>query len=86
MTLPDALAILELMEARDDDRFDKAAVRWAGRLALETPGLTLAELARAAAALDALPDTEAPQLLAGLASAAPPARPGAHGGRRGGLL
>ena len=33
-----------MIEARAEERFDAAAVRWAGRLALETPDLELAEL------------------------------------------
>lgn len=53
--LPDALAILELIEAQDEARFEPAAVRWAGRLALEAPGLTLSQLNLAIEALDGLP-------------------------------
>jgi hypothetical protein len=53
-----ALAILELIEAEDEARFEPAAVRWVGRLALEGPGLTLAQL-HLAIALDGLPDDEA---------------------------
>jgi hypothetical protein len=41
IALPQALAILALIEAQDEARFEPAAVRWVGRLALETPGLTL---------------------------------------------
>jgi hypothetical protein len=36
-----ALAVLSLIEHRDEQRFDAAAARWTGRLALEAPGLTL---------------------------------------------
>jgi hypothetical protein len=68
--LADALAILELIEAHDEDRFDAAAVRWVGRLALEAPGLTLAQLAEAVEALDALPDTEPKRVLRELAAGA----------------
>lgn len=56
--LADALAILELIEAQDETRFEPAAVRWAGRLALEAPGLTLSQLHLAIEALDGLPDDE----------------------------
>src|SRR5690348_584528 len=65
--LPVALAILELIEADDERAFDAAAVRWAGRLALETPGLTLSQLPLALEALDALPDTDAKATLEALA-------------------
>jgi hypothetical protein len=44
--LRDALAILLVIEAKDDDGVERAAVR-AGRLANETPDLELAELAGA---------------------------------------
>ena len=57
--LPDALAILELIEAQEEARFEPAAVRWVGRLALEAPGLTLAQLHLAIEALDGLPDEQA---------------------------
>lgn len=35
--LDDALAILSLLAERGDDRFDRAAARWVGRLLVETP-------------------------------------------------
>ena len=66
----DALGILLVIEAKDDDRFDAAAVRWAGRLALETPGLELAELAGALESLHALPDEHAQRTLLALAERA----------------
>jgi hypothetical protein len=69
--LPDALGILELIETQDDGRFEPAAVRWAGRLALEAPGLTLAQLHRAIEALDGLPDDDARATLRELARRAP---------------
>ena len=65
--LPDALGILELLEAQDEARFERAAVRWVGRLALEAPGLTLAQLHLAIEALDGLPDDEARATLRELA-------------------
>jgi hypothetical protein len=65
--LPDSLSILELIEAHDEQRFEPAAVRWAGRLALEARGLTLAQLQLAIAALDGLPDEEARATLRELA-------------------
>jgi hypothetical protein len=39
--LVDALAIVELIEELEPERFQAAAVRWAGRLALEAKGLAL---------------------------------------------
>jgi hypothetical protein len=61
--LRDALGILMVIEAKDDERFDRSAVRWAGRLALETPDLELAELAGAIESLHALPDEHAQRTL-----------------------
>jgi hypothetical protein len=44
--MADALAILLVLDAEHEGRFEPAAaVRWAGRLAIEAPGLDLAELA-----------------------------------------
>jgi hypothetical protein len=40
-------------------RVEPAAVQWAGRLALEAPGLTLAQLHLAIEALDRLPGDDA---------------------------
>ena len=68
--LPDALGILLVIEASDEERFEAAAVRWAGRLALETPGLELAELAGALESLQALPDEHAQRTLLALADRA----------------
>jgi len=79
VNLRDALGILLVIEAKDEERFDAAAVRWAGRLALETPDLTLAELAGAVESLDALPDEHAQRVLTQLADRA---RPLAKRGRR----
>ena len=70
IALPDALGILLVIEAKDDERFDAAAVRWAGRLALETRELTLAELAGALESLHALPDEHAQRTLLALAQRA----------------
>jgi hypothetical protein len=69
----DALGILLVIEAKDDERFEPAAVRWAGRLALETPDLALAELAGALESLHALPDEHAQRSLLALAERARPA-------------
>jgi hypothetical protein len=85
--LRDALAILLVIEAKDDERFERSAVRWAGRQALEVPDLALAELAGALESLHALPDEHAQRSLLALADRAvrpkPPAdRPPAAGARR----
>ena len=45
---------LELLADLRPDKFDRAAVRWHGRLELETPTLTVAESQLALAALGAL--------------------------------
>src|SRR4029079_17673877 len=79
ISLPGALLILELIESQDERGFEPAAVRWAGRLALEAPGLTLAQLHLAVEALDRLPDDEAKATLRALARRAK-ARP-AEGAR-----
>jgi hypothetical protein len=79
ITLRDALGILMVIEREAEERFDAAAVRWAGRLALETPDLELVELRGALESLDALPDEHAQRVLLGLADRA---RPLAARGRR----
>ena len=38
IALRDALGILIVIEAQAEERFEAAAIRWAGRLAIETPG------------------------------------------------
>lgn len=53
--LDDALAICLLMGHHDDDRYERAAVRWLARLSLETPAVGLEDLRRALVAFDALP-------------------------------
>jgi hypothetical protein len=63
LSLPDALALTVLFAEHDPDRFERAAVRWHARFALETPGVTLAESQLVLAAL------------AGLSGPAPPSGP-----------
>jgi hypothetical protein len=70
ITLRDALGILLVIEAKDGERFDAAAVRWAGRLALEARDLELRELAGALESLQALPDEHAQRTLLALAERA----------------
>jgi len=74
VALQDALAILLVIDDRDEERFDRTAVRWAGRLATEVPDITLDELAGALVSLHALPDENAQRsLLAITARAVRPA-------------
>lgn len=54
--LEDALRICLLIRGGDPDRYERAAVRWLGRFALEARGVTIHALRVAADALDALPD------------------------------
>lgn len=49
LSLADALAVTLVL--RDDPRYSRAAARWVGRLALETPQLSLADSQLAMAAL-----------------------------------
>ena len=54
VSLIDALDYLELLATQRPDRFDRAAVRWHGRLETETAALTFAEAHLALAALGSL--------------------------------
>ena len=54
LSLRDALGLLALYAAEDSPKFDKAATRWVGRLALESDDLSLDDLQLAAAALGAM--------------------------------
>jgi hypothetical protein len=75
VALRDALGILLVIEAKDVERFERSAVRWAGRLALEVPDLLLAELAGVLESLHALPDEHAQRTLLALADRAVRPRP-----------
>jgi hypothetical protein len=55
LDLADALEVLLLMADQSPERYDRAAARWLGRLALERPDTTVAELRLAAAACELLP-------------------------------
>ncbi len=55
VSLRDALGLLALYAAEDSPKYDKAAVRWLARLALESDDLRLGDIQLAAAALQALP-------------------------------
>lgn len=55
ISLPDALRICLMLPDQDPDRYEAAAVRWLGRLALEARHATLDDLRLAADALADLP-------------------------------
>jgi hypothetical protein len=56
IALDDALRICLVFRDGNPDRYERAAVRWLGRLALEARSVTIDDLRSAADALDALPD------------------------------
>jgi hypothetical protein len=56
VALDDALRICLVLRGGDPARYERAAVRWLGRFALEGRGVTITDLRSAAEALDALPD------------------------------
>jgi len=55
VALADALRICLVLRGGDPARYERAAVRWLGRFALEARGVTMRDLRVAAEALDALP-------------------------------
>jgi hypothetical protein len=59
VALEDALQICLVYRDGDRGRYERAAVRWLGRFALEAQAATIEELRLAAAALDALPRSPA---------------------------
>lgn len=56
IALDDALRICLVFRDGDPERYERAAVRWLGRFALEAPGVSIDAIRAAATALDALPD------------------------------
>ena len=56
IALDDALRICLVLRGGDPQRYDRAAVRWLGRFALEASGVTIDDLRLAADALAALPE------------------------------
>jgi hypothetical protein len=52
----EAAAMLLVIQRADPGQYERAAIRWLGRLCLERTSVDLGDLSRAAAALDALPD------------------------------
>jgi hypothetical protein len=59
VALDDALRICLVFRDGNPDRYERAAVRWLGRFALEARNVTIDDLLSAANALDALPDRTA---------------------------
>lgn len=57
IALDDALRICLVLRDDDPQRYERAAVRWLGRFALEGRDVTISALRAAADALDALPDS-----------------------------
>lgn len=55
VALDDALRICLVLRDGDRGRYERAAVRWLGRFALEARGVTIDDLRRAADAFDKLP-------------------------------
>ncbi len=55
IALDDALRICLVLRGGDPTRYERAAVRWLGRFALEARRVTIGDLRAAADALDALP-------------------------------
>jgi hypothetical protein len=53
--LDDALRVCLLIRESDPQRYERAALRWVGRFALEAREATLADVRTAAAALEQLP-------------------------------
>jgi hypothetical protein len=68
IALDDALRICLVLRGGDRARYERAAVRWLGRFALEARGVTITDLRAAADALDAMPSraNEALERLQGL--------------------
>jgi hypothetical protein len=68
VALDDALRICLVLRGGDRERYERAAVRWLGRFALEGRGVTIGDLRAAAEALALLPEraTEAMEQLQAL--------------------
>ena len=56
MALNDALRICPVLPDSNPDRYERAAVRWLGRFALDARDVTLDAIRGAAEALDELPE------------------------------
>ena len=62
VSLRDALGLLALYAEEDSPKYEKAAVRWLGRLTLESDDLQLQDIQLAAASLQAFPRRPDPAL------------------------
>jgi hypothetical protein len=56
VALDDALLVCLVLRDGDPERYERAAVRWLGRFALEARGVTIEAMRAAADALDVLPE------------------------------
>ena len=56
IALADALHVCLVLRDGDPERYERAAVRWLGRFALEARGVTIAQMRCAAEAFELLPD------------------------------
>ncbi|MFZ0040921.1 MAG: hypothetical protein WAK93_06430 [Solirubrobacteraceae bacterium] len=59
IALDDALRICLVLRDGDPERYERAAVRWLGRFALEARAVTIRDLRAAAEALEELPTSTA---------------------------
>lgn len=59
VALDDALRICLVLRGAEPERYERAAVRWLGRFALEARGVTIEDLRIAADALATLPERAA---------------------------
>jgi hypothetical protein len=59
IALDDALRICLVLRNGSPERFERAAVRWLGRFALEGRGVTIEDIRAAAEAMDGLPERAA---------------------------
>jgi hypothetical protein len=64
--LVEALRLCLLMEAADDERYDRAVARWIGRFISECQHVGVGDLRTALDAFEALPDPNAKESLVGL--------------------
>ena len=72
IALDDALRICLVLRDGDPDRYQRAAVRWLGRFALEARHVTIEDLRLAAEGLDTLSGPEPPRRWSGSRACASP--------------
>lgn len=56
VSLADALDVLARFAREDAPQYERAALKWIGRYALETPNVSIEDVLKATTWLDALPD------------------------------